>query len=363
LLLSKETIAFGTSGKMPLTTQDLAKYPFTKEASDHIRSLDLTLEELNAETFGQIVDRAENRIEEALVVGIVSPAGYLDAEAELLSFVVAMVLVANVGDTYLSRRFALAESKRAHLLFTEAEEEKLLEIARTSMQWRAGRNRRLGRGTILLTIHFFDYLRNAVGFHDDYWKLVNRTVHDAQVVVNVDDLARLMSEQVRMKIEMDLQKSPKTALEKVAPNLASHLVEIQTILARRKEAMRSEELPKTIVADAYPPCISKIYDNLLREQHISHMGRFTLTSFLLNIGMAAEDLVKIYTSVSDFSESLTRYQIEHIAGQRGSKTKYTPPTCDSLKTHGLCPGGNEDCQRVRHPLSYYARKAKTIKQG
>ncbi len=348
---------------MPLTTQDLAKYPFTKEASEHIRSLDLTLEELNAEAFGQIVDRAEDRIEEALIVGIVSPTGYVNTEAELLSFAVAMVLVASIGDTYLNRRFALAESKRAHLLFSEEQEEKLLEIARTSMQWRTGRNRRLGRETALLAIHFVDYLRNAVSFHDDYWKLVNRTAHDAQVVVNVDDLARLMSEQVRMKIEMDLQKSPKTVLEEIAPNLESHLKEIQTILAQRKEAMRAEELPKTIVADAYPPCISKIYDNLLREQHISHMGRFTLTSFLLNIGMAAEDLVKIYTSVSDFSESLTRYQIEHIAGQRGSRTKYTPPTCDSLKTHGLCPGGNEDCRRVRHPLSYYIRKAKTAKQG
>jgi DNA primase large subunit len=348
---------------MPLTTLDFAKYPFTKEASDYIKSLDLTLEELNGEAFSQIVDRAEDRIKEALIAGIVSPTSYVNTEAELLSFTMATVLVASIADTYLNRRFALAESKRAHLLFLEEQEEKLLEIARISMQWRAGRNRRLGRDIARLTIHFIDYLRIAVNFHDDYWKLVNRTVHDAQVVVNADDLARLMSEQVRIEIEKNIQKSPKTALEEVAPNLASHLKEIQEILAQRKEAMRTEELPKTIIADAYPPCISKIYDSLLREQHISHMGRFTLTSFLLNIGMAAEDLVKIYTSVSDFSESLTRYQIEHIAGQRGSRTKYTPPTCDSLKTHGLCPGGNEECRRIRHPLSYYIRKAKAPRKG
>ena len=348
---------------MPLTTLDLAKYPFSKEASDYIRKLDFTLEELDAEAFRQIVDRAEDRIKEALIAGIVSPTSHVNTEAELLSFAVAMVLVASISDTYLNRRFALAESKRARLLFAEEQEGKLLEIARTSMQWRTGRNRRLGRDIARLTIHFIDYLRIAVSFHDDYWKLVNRTVHDAQVVVNTDDLSRLMSEQVRIKIETEIQKSPKITLEAVAPNLASHLKEIQEILTQRKEAMRTEELPKAIVADAYPPCISKIYDSLLREQHISHMGRFTLTSFLLNIGMAAEDLVKLYTSVSDFSESLTRYQIEHIAGQRGSKTKYTPPTCDSLRTHGLCPGGDEECRRVRHPLSYYIRKAKTPRKG
>ncbi|MCJ7770041.1 hypothetical protein MUP37_00515 [Candidatus Bathyarchaeota archaeon] len=288
---------------------------------------------------------------------------YVNIETELLSFAVAMFIVTSFADAYLNRRFALAESKRVYLLFKKEGEEKLLEIVSTSLQWRVSRKRRLGGETAFLTIHFIDYLRYAVNFHDDYWKLVNRDIHDAQVVVDVDDLARLMSEHVRMKIEIDLQKSPKTVLEEVAPGLASHLKEIQNILAQRKEAMRAEELPKTIVADAYPPCINKIYDNLLREQHLSHMERFTLTSFLLNIGMKTEDLVKLYISVSDFSESLTRYQIEHIAGQRVSRTKYTPPTCDSLRTHGLCPGGNEGCQRVRHPLSYYSRRAQSPRQG
>jgi len=56
------------------------------------------------------------------------------------------------------------------------------------------------------------------------------------------------------------------------------------------------------------------------------MERFALTTFLVNIGMPIDQMVSFYTDVTDFDESKTRYQIEHIAGLKGNRTKYTPPT-------------------------------------
>lgn len=342
------------------SNQDYAKYPFTKEASEHVKSLDLRIEELGAPEYSKILDRAEERLEQALMTGIVSPTSYVSTEEEILSYPVAMVLVASVADNYLRRRYALAEAKRIDLILWEEDEVKLLNIAKISLGWRVGRIPYKGKETRVLTIHFMDYLRNAVGFHDDYWKLVNRRMKDGQVILQKIELARLMSEEVRAKIERDLEKSPRINLTDVAPTLASRLEKIKKILTQRKESLRGEKIPKNIISSAYPPCIRKLYDNLLAGQHISHMGRFTLTSFLLNIGMPVEELMKLYTSVSDFSESLTRYQVEHIAGQKGSRTKYTPPTCDSLKTHNLCPGPDTLCQQIRHPLSYYRIKAKSL---
>ncbi|MCJ7634661.1 DNA primase large subunit PriL [Candidatus Bathyarchaeota archaeon] len=345
---------------MLVSNQDFAKYPFTKEASEHVKSLDLRIEELDAPEYGQILDRAEERLEQALMAGIVSPTSYVSPEEEILSFPVAMVLVSSIADNYLRRRYALAEAKRIDLLLGEENEGKLLDIAKTSLGWRVGRRPYKGGKTSVLTISFIDYLRNAVGFHDDYWKLVNRRMSEGQVILEKIELARLVSEEVRTKIEKDLEKSPTMNLTDVAPKLASRLEGIKQILAQRKESLRREEIPKNIMASAYPPCIRKLYDNLLAGQHVPHMGRFTLTSFLLNVGMPAEELVKLYISVSDFSESLTRYQVEHIAGQKGSGTKYTPPTCDSLKTHNLCPGPDELCHRIRHPLSYYSIEAESL---
>jgi DNA primase large subunit len=345
---------------MLISRQDYAKYPFTKEASEYVKSLDLRLEELDAPEYTEVVDRAEERLEQALSEGTVSPTSYAPTEAEILSFPVAMALVAHVGDDFLKRRYALAEAKRIGLLLEEEEDGKLLEIAKTSLGWRVERRPYKQGMTQVITIHFADYLRNAVGFRDDHWKLVNRRMSNGCVVLEKGELARLMSEEVREKIEGDLEKSPRVNLRDVAPRLAHRVEEISQILIQRKASLRAEELPKSIIVAAYPPCVRKLYDSLLAGQHIPHMGRFTLTSFLLSIGMKGDDLVKLYTSVSDFSETMTRYQVEHIAGQKGSRTRYTPPNCDSLKTHNLCPGPDELCQYIRHPLSYYRRKVRML---
>lgn len=93
------------------------------------------------------------------------------------------------------------------------------------------------------------------------------------------------------------------------------------------------------------------------------MERFALTSFLINIGMDVEKIVKLFVSISDFDEELTRYQVEHIAGLRGGRTKYTPPTCSTLRTHGLCIEPDNLCRRVKHPLHYYRIKARSIERG
>ncbi|MDH5266756.1 MAG: DNA primase regulatory subunit PriL, partial [Candidatus Bathyarchaeota archaeon] len=48
-------------------------------------------------------------------------------------------------------------------------------------------------------------------------------------------------------------------------------------------------------------------------------------------------------------------------GVRGSRTKYIPPRCDTLRTHGICHSPDEICKRIRHPLAYYRRRLKTVK--
>jgi DNA primase large subunit len=74
--------------------------------------------------------------------------------------------------------------------------------------------------------------------------------------------------------------------------------------------------------------------------------------------MPVENVVDLFRSFSDYSERMTRYQVEHIAGEKGSRTRYTPPRCDTLKTHGVCADPDALCQKIRHPSSYYRRKAK-----
>jgi DNA primase large subunit len=172
------------------------------------------------------------------------------------------------------------------------------------------------------------------------------------------ELARLMGEEARTRFEETLERSQGVEFP---PLLAKRIDGLKQLLDQRKEKIRVEELPKAIITAAYPPCIRALYNILLSGQHVPHVGRFALTSFLLNIGMDVEGLIKLYTSISDFDEALTRYQVEHIAGQRGSGTKYTPPNCDSLKTYNLCLKPDDLCRSVKHPLTYYRRKVAMIR--
>src|SRR5437867_9778818 len=57
---------------------------------------------------------------------------------------------------------------------------------------------------------------------------------------------------------------------------------------------------------------------------------------------------------------MTRYQVEHIAGKRGGRTKCSCPMCTTLKTHGVCYKPDEICTTIRNPLSYYKTKARTL---
>lgn len=343
---------------MLVSKGDLAKYPFTREAIEYIRELDVKVDELVSPEYVEIINRAEQRVEDALIDRIVKWETTSMHDVEILSFPMAILLVVAIGDDFLKRRYALAEAKRVDGLLQREEDGKLVGIAESSFNWRVKRIPKKINQPYDYSLNFVDYLKNAPGFHDDKWKLVNRTMVNGEVFLKKDELARLISEEVRKYVQKTVENNPKTQLP---PLFVQRLERINQVLAQRKESTRLEELPKTAIIAAYPPCIKRLYDSLLAGQHISHVGRFTLTSFLLNLGMNPEELLKLYTSISDFSERLTRYQVEHIAGKKGSGTKYTPPSCDTLKTHGLCLGPDDLCPKIKHPLSYYRRKIRQMK--
>jgi DNA primase large subunit len=117
-----------------------------------------------------------------------------------------------------------------------------------------------------------------------------------------------------------------------------------------------EGFPKEIVQAAFPPCIKALYEAVASGRHLSHIGRFTLTTFLINIGMPTETIISLFKNSADFNERMTRYQVEHLAGEKGSRTRYIPPKCETLKTHSVCVNPDETCQRISHALACYRRK-------
>ena len=166
------------------------------------------------------------------------------------------------------------------------------------------------------------------------------------------DLARLMEEAVRKKVESGL---PHEVPQGIREALKPYISEVQeAINTRASKQGFSRDGFGEVVPDCFPPCISTAIADVQANVNLSHTMRFSMTTFMLNIGMKPEKITEIFRASPDFSEQDTKYQISHINGASG--TTYTCPACATMATNGNCPGKAPMCKKIEHPLVYYRRK-------
>ena len=335
------------------TKNDLAKYPFLKQTTEYIKLLDLQIDNLASMGTDQILKRAEERVNEAITdVRVTKSLKNLDDE--ITSFPLALLIVIATENSFIKKRYALAEAKQATCDFVDEPKEKILKIAK-DFNWKITLTPKANSDTPLeFTLAFTDYLRNSAHFHDKKWKLTNSILSHGNIYLNKKDVERLLQEEIRRRIEKRLD----VKLPKYPPELAAISERVKKLASEVIGQMETEELPKVVVQAAFPPCINALYQAASSSHHLSHIGRFTLTSFLISIGMPPEKVNELFKTFSDYNERLTLYQIEHIAGERGSGTHYIPPQCSVLQTHGVCKNSDDLCRRIYHPLAYYKRKQK-----
>ena len=75
---------------------------------------------------------------------------------------------------------------------------------------------------------------------------------------------------------------------------------------------------------------------MIQELPQPYIENFAIASYMVNAGYGIDEVVDVFKDRSDFDEKIARYQVEHIAGLRGSRVKYKPPSCSRMKTYGLC---------------------------
>ena len=184
---------------------------------------------------------------------------------------------------------------------------------------------------------------------DPPWKLVNRVVVKGYVMLQKHELARLAEGALRQRILKVCTGHQVSELPKPLEELAIEVLGKLAVLKPERELPRIAGLH----VDALPPCIKRIYEGALKGENLPHIARFTLATFMLNIGLSVDEVLDLFRRMPDFREDKARYQVEHVAGLRGSKIKYSPPSCRTLRTAGLCTPDGDLCGRVRHPLSYY----------
>jgi DNA primase large subunit len=329
---------------------DLARYPFLKENTEYVRKLNLKIEDLTNPEFSKILERAQERVEEAILYTIVSRKTR-NEEIEILSFPVATMLAIATQNSFIKKRYALAEAKQTFEDLKLEPKERILAIAQ-NFGWKLALNTSAGT-PYEFTLSFTDYLRNTTHLREKKWKLINRLLSNGKVYLTRNESARLLSEEVRGHIEKRLEVKE---LPKFPPEITEISEKVKKLSLEKIGKTEMEGFPKAITQTAFPPCIEGLYNAFSSGRHLSHIGRFALTSFLVNIGMPSEKVIELFKNISDFNERMTRYQVEHIAGERGSRTRYITPKCDTLKTHSVCVNPDNLCRQIRHPLGYYRKK-------
>ncbi len=332
---------------------NFANFPFVGGASKYVERLDFKFDELFSDrAFEQVRERGKERVLEAIGNGIIKKeySDRIAAEKELLSYPIARILVSCIKDIYLIKRYALSEAKSVFSKINYLDENDLKEI--------------IVDFTIDATlyekyaiVHFADFLRYTSGLNDPRWKLVNRNICNGKVYVTREDLARIIEEAARKRIESGLPLSVPSSL---CLSLERYHEEIRRALETRKSEFNIQNF-KEILPECFPPCIIHAISNIKANMNLPHSMRFALVSFLINIGLSNDGIIELFKESPDFDEEKTRYQINHIHGSTGMQ--YTPPACATMITYGNCLGKEALCERVSHPLSYYRKKLWIMKKG
>lgn len=263
---------------------------------------------------------------------------------EIQAFPVTKILVSGINRYDLFDRLAEAIAKSTFFYLTNEKKrrEVLLELASDlGIEFELNDNE-----AFFCRVPLSAFLK--AGFKEDFMKLVNQPVERGWVFLAENDFARFLSETAREKTRDSLPVN----LKNVPNNLVKVAQQLKEQLVFREKKTFSFEAMGTANPNAFPPCMAKIYQELLEGKNVNHPGRFNMATFLVAIGMPTKRVVDLFRKTPNFDEKVTQYQVERIAGK--GKAKYSPSSCAKMRAYNLCVA---NCP-VSHPIQFYQREQK-----
>jgi DNA primase large subunit len=336
----------------------LSKYPFLDASKQYVKENYLSVEELlNDPLYERARLTGVERLDNAFRnkdVGNRSLATESDCIMELLSYPIARMIAVCIEDIYFIRRYALGEAIHAYKNLINEPTSFLLDVSKEfnlNVNYVEDANK--------ITMYFVDYLRYAPTRYKE-WKMINRVMKNGYIQILNKDLARLIQEALRTRINDELDKRRYSPI--INKTFSSDIRRIKNIVMTHRQNIEAAPIRK-LDLKKLPPCMKNILKAIQAGENVPHMGRFALVSFLNSLKLSTNDILKIFSNAPDYEEEKTRYQVEHITGS-SSSTSYTPPGCEKMRTYGICPVEEMDdlCKKKRHPLSYYRDKWKQEKK-
>jgi DNA primase large subunit len=332
-----------------LGKDDLAKYPFLEEAGTYIRESHFDLDDFNRSEFLHIIERSIKRIEFALIQGKV----FIDLEKydiELFTFLISLIIMKYIDEDWAIKRFSLFEARRverfliADLLKEKDQIKKNLIISRIFRELFQLDVELDPKKNNLFKMNISDYLQRATQFNEEEWKLINRAVDNGYVYLDGDETVRLIRSEI---YKLMYNKIKNMNITKIPEQIKTHAMLIKNKLTPPIKYQRH--------ITEFPPCIKKALELLNKSENLPHSARFMLATYMLSSGKSVDEVVLLFQNAPDFNEKITRYQVDHLAGKKGSQTKYSVPACSKLVNENLCYA-TIDCRGITNPIQFGRKK-------
>jgi DNA primase large subunit len=325
---------------LTITFRVLEKYPVLPETRGFFEAFEM-------EEVDDYAEAAKKRVLEALQRGEKGVLPREDAFEDLLTFGLARVLCIAIGEPWLLKRWALAEASRMErFLHVETKELKEL-VLKTVLNIEAVDDRRFS-DEFSYKVHLAEYLKLIRELSGPEWRLVNRMVHRGYVHLTEAEVVRLFRQLAYQRLS-STEGAPKITIRQLPAKLQEAAEDVMKELVKLRSSYAYETTTAPIPGD-WPPCMQAIRN---RIADASHKELFSFAAFLVNRGYTTEQILTMLAERPDFNERIARYQVEHIAGLRGSRTRYRPPSCQTMKSLGLCVEDGKYCPRwILNPLQY-----------
>ncbi|MFH1393982.1 MAG: hypothetical protein ABII71_03195 [Candidatus Micrarchaeota archaeon] len=296
------------------------RYPFSSAAR-------VLLKEREAKVDEQLVQLAKERIKQAMEGKLAKSSALHDERKieEIATYAVARMILGCLRNSYLTNKFAVEESKRIHAYLNSEPEGTVKKVGDELGVTSEGEGNRL-----LMDIPVF--LSSAP--KSVHYRLINRQIINGKAVLNKEERKRLIEEAARKYMEkMPLVNDPPDMIKKAGKELL--------------EMLPKPKLPSVNAKPGdHPPCIDKLLEAVRKHQNLPHTARWFLVTYMIAIGMNDDQIAGIYSNLPDYSERITRYQIEHAR-----KKGYSVPSCATVNTYGLCIA---NC-RIGIPIHWHTR--------
>ena len=330
-------------------SSELAKYPFLQEASAYIQESKFDFAEFDRPEMIHIINRAVEKLENELKGKIYSNLD--EYEIEIMTFLVSLLLIKSIGLEEVSKKCSLFEAMRVERFLStdlsiERSSQKKKLLVQKIFQDLFDINIDVDSTSSICKLSVADYLLRASKMYEQEWKLINRSVKDGYVYLDTDEAVRLIRNELSNLIYTRIKNMK--------------VYEVPIIIKSKADELRKKYSGRYVYRNQfkileYPPCIKHAMEIINKGENLPHSARFMLATYMLAIGKTEEEVIEIFKNSPDYNEKITRYQVEHLAGKKGSHIKYSVPSCDRLRSEDLCFAVKE-CENLINPIQFGRRK-------